>query len=213
MQCKHCGASLSEDALTCPECGKSTLGAIPTPSRNASATSGATGDAGVGQGTAGAVRTSRAPSSSTKRKRRRTLLVSVAAMIAVAIIATGAWMVVRQGLMSTGPDGAAMRMMNAFAAYDAQGILDNATHASLNATDLAAFSKQAADSKAGNKGLAAVKGISVTKVTIASQEATTAIVQLDAQWLTDASKGTYAQRTETLTVVKQNGKWLVRLFQ
>jgi hypothetical protein len=50
-------------------------------------------------------------------------------------------------------------------------------------------------------------------VTIASQEATTAIVQLDAQWLTDASKGTYAQRTETLTVVKQNGKWLVRLFQ
>jgi hypothetical protein len=192
MQCKYCGAPLSDDALTCPECGKSTVGAIPTGSTSAPAP---------------------APRPAAARpKGRRTAVVAVVAVVAIAVVAFGGYLAFKQFGASTGPDGAAVRMMNAFATYDAQGILDNATHASLTTTDQAAFAKQADDSKTKNGGLAAVKDIKVVKVTLASQDATTATVQLSAQWLTDAAKKTYTPRTETLTVVKQNGTWLVRLF-
>jgi len=145
--------------------------------------------------------------------KRRTWLVVLIAIIALAVVGAGGYIIYAQMAANSGPDAAALRMMKAFAAYDAQGILDNATHASLTTTDEATFAKQAADSKKNNKGLPALKDIEITKVSVASKDATTATVQLTAQWLTDAATGKYAQRDEILTVVKQDGKWLVRLFQ
>jgi uncharacterized membrane protein YvbJ len=189
MQCENCGASLTEGASICPECGEPV-----------------SADAGT------TVTPAPAPAAALP-KSRRSWVVAAVAVVAVVVIAIGGYLVIKQASSGTGPEGAALRMMNAFALYDAQGILDNATHASLNTTDQATFSKQAADSKKNNKGLPAVKNIKVTKVTQASQDATTATVQLSAQWLTDAAKSTYTARTETLTVIKQDGKWVVRLFQ
>jgi uncharacterized membrane protein YvbJ len=146
-------------------------------------------------------------------KSRPVWLIPAVAAVAVIVIAVGAYLFFTLPTNSTGPEGAAMRMMTAFADYDAQSVLDNATHASLTATDQAAFVKQGVDAKTKNKSLPQVKNIKITKVTLASSNAATATVQLSADWLTDATEKTYTTRAETLTVVKQDGKWLVRLFQ
>jgi hypothetical protein len=183
MQCEKCGAQLAPGADVCPECAEPV-------SRDAVA--------GV---------TPLAP------KPQRRWLVTLMSVVAVAIIGVGGYLIWTQASAPSTPDGAAMAMMKAFAAYDARGILDNATHASLTTTDQATFAEQAAASKAKNKGLAAVKDLVVVKVTKSSADATSATVQLSANWLTDAAKATYTKRTETLTVIKQDGKWLVRLFQ
>lgn len=183
MKCENCGANVPDDVASCPDCGAP---AAPAPS---------------------------APASGSGSSRRRGLIVGIVALVALAVIVAGGALIFRQFGASNSPDGAVLRMMNAFAAYDAQGILDNATHASLTATDQATFAQQAATSKTDNKGLPAVKNISITKVTLASPDATSATVQLTADWLSDAGSKKYTQRAETLTVVKQDGKWLVKLFQ
>jgi len=193
MQCVKCGADLPPGADVCPECGE---GVYRGPGASA-----------AGVASPAPRRSSAAP------KRRRTLLLLLAAVVIVAVVGVGGYLALSRGTALTGPDGAAVRMMTAFAQYDAQGILDNATHESLTTTDQASFSKQIADEKVKDGSLAAVKDIKVVRVTIASPTATTATVQLSASWLTDPSKGTYTPRTETLTVIKQGGKWLVRLFQ
>jgi hypothetical protein len=214
MRCENCGAPVDEGAEACPECS-ATVADRRTPD--------AFVDEGVATEEAAEVEPDDAedapeedsiPPVARGRSKGRSVVVALVAVVAVAIIAVGGWLVAKQVGGSTGPEGAAVRMMNAFAAYDATGILDNAVHASMDATDQAVFAKQAADAKTGNKGLAAVKDIKVTKVTLASQDATSATVEFTAQWLTDAAKGTYTKRAETLTVVRQNGVWLVgRLFE
>lgn len=143
---------------------------------------------------------------------RRAWLVALVSVIVVAILAAGGYLVWTQATASTGPDGAALRMMKAYATYDAAGILANATHSSLDATDQAAFAQTMASQKAKYNNVPAVKDVTVVKVTMASQNATIATVQLSESELADASTRTYTPRTETLTVVKQDGQWLVRLF-
>lgn len=185
MKCDICGADLPAGATACAECGAA-VGTDPSPVA-----------AGAGR----------------SKPTRRTWLAVLIAIVALTVIGVGGWMVYARVSAQATPEAAALRMMNAFASYDAQGILDNATHSSLTETDVATFIKQAADSKTANKGLPAVKDIKVTKTTLASDDATSATVQLSANWLTDAATKKYAARDEILTVVKQNGKWLVRLFQ
>jgi hypothetical protein len=136
---------------------------------------------------------------------------AILAILAVAIVAGGWWAI---SAMSTGgntPDAAALRMMNAYAVYDAKGFLDNVTKASLTATDVASYEAAAASLKADNKDKPQVKDIKVLKVTIDPANPDQATVQLSEQIL-DPVKGTYAPRTDTLSMVKQNGKWLVRLY-
>ena len=185
MQCEVCGAELAEGSSTCSDCG-----AAQTP---------ITADA--------------PPVSKTRKPTGRTLLTILVAIVALTIVGVGGYVIWAQLAAQSGPDGAALRMMRAYATYDAEGILSNATHASLTATDEATFIKQAADSKKANGGLPAVKDIKVVKVTQASKDATTATVRLSAKWLTDPETKKYTERQEILTVIKQGGKWVVRLFQ
>lgn len=185
MQCEICGSALAEGSTTCHDCG-----AAQTP---------AAADA--------------RPVSARSKPKGRTWLAIIGAIVALTIVGVGGYVIWAQLAAQSGPDGAALRMMKAYATYDADGILANATHASLTATDEATFAKQAADSKKTNGGLPAVKDIKVVKVTQASKDATTATVRLSAKWLTDPETKKYTERQEILTVIKQNGKWVVRLFQ
>jgi len=183
MLCDKCGASIADGVAVCPECGESVAPATTLPGTFA------------------------APAS-----KRPAWLVPVIAAVVLVAIAAGAYLLWPKSATS-GPEGAVTRMMQAFAAYDAQGILDNATHASMSTTDVAAFAKQATEAKklAGDKP--GLKDLKIVKTTPDAKDKNTAVVQVSAQWLTDQAKGTYTQRTETLTVVFQDGKWQVRLFQ
>ena len=140
--------------------------------------------------------------------RRSTRLVFV-----IAFVVLGAFLATGCSGQNGGPEGAAQRMFAATAAYDAQGILDNATHASMTATDIIAFKKQAADQKAVYKGLPFYKDVKVLSTTYPDpKDKNTAVVKLSLQWLSDPKTGTYTQRNETVTVVLQKGTWLVKLY-
>jgi hypothetical protein len=112
-----------------------------------------------------------------------------------------------------GPEGAATRMLEAYAAYDGAGMLANAAPSSLTATDVAAFEKQMADTKVAANGKPTLTDLKILKTTVEPKDPNTAVVQVSAQWLTDPATGTYTQRTDQLTVIYKDGKWLVRLFQ
>lgn len=187
MQCEKCGAAAADGAAVCPECGE-LLASTPV----------------------SAPVLSEPPAS-----KRPAWLVPVVALLALAVIGVAAYFLWLKPVTTTaaGPAGAATRMMEAFAAYDAEGILDNATHASMSTTDVAAFTKQAADAKKLAAGKPGLKDLEIVETTIDPDDKNTAIVKLSAQWLTDQEKGTYTQRTETLTVIYKDGKWQVRLFQ
>ncbi|HEY5506247.1 MAG TPA: hypothetical protein VIK83_02035, partial [Coriobacteriia bacterium] len=132
--------------------------------------------------------------------------------LTVVVIAVTAWAV--WTVLSTNnntPEATATRMMAAYGAYDAGAILDNVTHNSLTAADLAAFQKQVVDGKAANRGLPWVKDVKIVTATIDSKDPTSATVQLT-EMILDPLKGTYSSRNETLALVKVSGKWLVRLF-
>lgn len=186
MKCTNCGAPIEEGASVCPACGEPVSSDVPVSASVAT----------VGS------------------SKRPSWLIPVVAVIAVIVIGIGGYLLWSSNTASANtPEAAALRMMNAFATYDGQGVLDNATHASLTATDQVAFKKQAVDAKTKAKNLPAVKNIKVTKVTQDATDTLAATVELSAQWLTDQAKGTYTTRTETLSMVKQSGKWMVRLFK
>jgi hypothetical protein len=112
-----------------------------------------------------------------------------------------------------GPEGAVQRMFEATAAYDAQGILDNATHTSMTTTDVIAFKKQAVDQKALYKDKSYYKDIKIISTTYPDpKDKNTAVVKLSLQWLSDPANGTYTQRDETVTVLLKDGVWLVKLY-
>jgi len=186
MICEKCGAAAADGAATCPECGEPLSSAAPA-----------------------AV----APVPVASASKRPAWLVPVVAVLALLVIAAGAYFLVPRSATASGPAGAAQRMMEAFADYDAEGILDNATHASMTATDVAAFEKQAADAKKLANGKPGLKDLKIVKTTIDKTDKNKAVVELTAQWLTDQAKGTYTQRTETITVIFKDGKWQVQLFQ
>ena len=199
MQCEECGAVSDSGAGVCAECG------APVESPAGAAATLVSDPVGDSPREAPASATAPAP------RPARSRLVLVAAAIAVLLIAAGGYFV-WQGLNGANtPGAAAVRMLNGLASYDAKAILDNAAHSSLTATAQAEFAQQAADAKKGNKGLIAVKN--VAKVTIDPKDPDVATVDLSGLWLTETSKPTYTARTETLTLVRENGTWLVRLFQ
>jgi hypothetical protein len=209
MQCKYCGTPLKEDALTCPECGKSTVGAVVSaPMRIAAPISPEPGRPAAGAADSDGAR--HAPKKKSAWMRwRKTLVITVASVVAAALVGTGLYLIWQKGTNSGGPDAAVLRVMDAFASYDAQAILDNVTHSSLTSTDEVAYAQQAVDDQKASGGQPAVRNVQILHVTQASPDATSAVVQLQAEWL---SNGSYVARTESLTVVKQDGRWLVYLF-
>jgi hypothetical protein len=198
MQCEKCGATLGFGADDCAQCG------APV-DRPAGAAAPIVVDPVVASPTGVNDRVTAPPSS------RPTWLVPVVAAIAIVLIAAGGYFMFKGLSGANGPDAAAVRMMNGLADYDATAILDNVTHGSFTATDQAQFAQQTAENKKDNKGLAYVKNIKVVSVTVDPKDPNAAMVKLSADWL-DVVKGTYAARTDSLSLVKQNGKWLVRLF-
>jgi uncharacterized membrane protein YvbJ len=198
MECTECGAEVPEGSDTCPQCSA----AVAAPGPEAADTSVDTPTVSTGTDAA---------TDEPERTERRWVPLAVAAVVVVAL-AVGGFFVWQQVAPPNTPAAAVTRMMTAFSAYDGKGVLDNATHSSMTATDVAAFEQQATTAKSTSKNLPYLKNIKVTKTTLASGGAT-ATVQFTASWLTDPTKGTYTVRDETLTVVKQGGKWLVRLFQ
>lgn len=188
MLCDKCGATVADGAANCPECGApmAPAVAIPVPSPEAIIPA-------------------------VPRSQRPAWLVPAIAVVVLLAIAAGAYLLWPKE--ESGPAAAVSRMMVAFAAYDAEGILDNATHASMSTTDVAAFVKRAADSKTLAGGKPGLKDFKIVGTTYDAKDKNTAVVKVSAQWLTDQAKGTYTQRTETLTVILKDGKWQVQLFQ
>jgi len=138
------------------------------------------------------------------------LIVAIAAVL-VLLIGGGAWYLLQSGSIGGGdPKTVATTMMTAYAAYDAKGILDVSTHASLDATGTKSFEDAATQAKTRAAGKPGVKDFTVDKVDQSGDQ--TATVTITGQWLTDPAKGTYTKRTEKLGLVKQSGKWLVQLF-
>jgi len=182
MVCDKCGAAVADGATVCPQCGESL--APPTASAPAKRVSGS---------------------------KRSAWRVPVIIVIVLAIAAAAYFLWPRTPAL-VGPAGAAMRMLEASAVYDAAGYLDNATHGSLTATDVAAFTKQVENAKVQAKGAPNVKDIKIITTTYDPADKNKAVVELSAQWLTDPAKGTYTQRTDRISVVYKDGKWQVVLF-
>lgn len=193
MDCEKCGAEIPEGAETCPECGESVAATATEP---------------AGQGKMPAEPVSDAkPAGGGKR----TLLIAAVVLVIAAVIGGAVWFIQGRVAAAASPEAAAKAMLTAYSNYDAQGILDNATHASLAASDVAQFEKQAAEAKTRAKNEPSVKNVVIGKVTLDSADKNKATVDVTAEWL-DPATGKYTKRTEKLIVVKQDGKWLVQLF-
>jgi hypothetical protein len=187
MDCEKCGAVVPEGATACPECGVPVADA-PAPSKGATAPEAAPPAAGS-----------------------RMMLYSVIAAVVVIALAVGGWFLLKGGgVGGSDPKTVATKMLTAYAAYDAQGILDVSTHGSLDATGTKSFIDAAAAAKTRANGKAGVKDFTIDKVEQSGDQ--TATVTISGQWLTDPAKGTYTKRTEKLGLVKQAGAWLVQLF-
>ncbi len=187
MDCEKCGAAVPEDATTCPECGgpvsdhPTTISTDKTP-----------------------------PAATSGGPMNKWLIVGIAAVLVI-LIGGGAWYLMQSGTIGGGdPKAVATKMMTAYAAYDAKGILDVSTHGSLDATGTKSFEDAATQAKTRASGKPGVKDFTVDKVEQSGDQ--TATVTITGQWLTDPAKGAYTKRTEKLGLVKQSGKWLVQLF-
>lgn len=208
MQCTKCGADLQPGATVCPSCEERV---VPTRSSVAAPRKRPVAPAAPARPAAPELS---APAARSARSGARSAWRTPALVAAVVVvIAVTAWVVF--SIFSTGgantPDAVALRVMQGYAAYDARAILDSVTHASLTATDQATFEAGMAESKAANKGVPLYKDIKVTSVTIDPKDPNAAIVRLTESVL-DPVKGTYAPRDDTLSLVKKDGRWLVKLY-
>lgn len=193
MDCEKCGAEIPEGAETCPECGEPVAAVSPEPAPQADTFAEPISDAKPAGGG------------------KRIALIAAVVLVIAAVIGGAIWFIQGRVTAAASPEAAAKAMLAAYANYDAQGILDNATHASLAASDVAQFSTQAAEAKARAKNVPSVKNVVVGKVTLDTADKNKATVDVTAEWL-DPATGKYSKRTEKLIVVKQDGKWLVQLF-
>ena len=136
----------------------------------------------------------------------------IAAIAVVAVIALGLiGYFVYGAVAGNDPSTVTVRFMTAYANYDGRGMLQYATHASMTATEVTQFQQQADAAKKTSKGKPFLKDIKVGKVTIDPKKPNTATVKFSASFLNTQS-GTYTTQTESVTLVKQGGKWLVHLF-
>ena len=132
-------------------------------------------------------------------------------MAVVIVIGAGAWFALKGGgVGGNDPKTVATKMLTAYAAYDAKGILAVSTHGSLDTTGTKSFEDAATQAKTRAAGKAGVKEFTVDKVDKSGDQ--TATVTITGKWLTDPAKGTYSKRTEKLSLVNQDGTWLVQLF-
>lgn len=224
MECDKCGAEMSEDARACPQCGEPAAAAADPQGDPPDE------DTGAPEGTEGAEPeqpSEEAPPSTEPERtfegtpasaeasgreaggRSTKAIIAAIAVVVVVVVGLAGYFVWRGMQPTSTPQGAATAMLNAYARYDAKGILDVSTHSALKPAQVTEFEKQAAEAKKRAGGKPGVKDIKIGKV---SQTGGTAEVKFSAKWLTDPAKGTYESRDETLTVVQQSGKWLVQLF-
>lgn len=223
MQCTKCGADLQPGATVCPVCEERvvpTRKSVAAPRKPLASMAGTRPSAPVPSpvsdtSSAPAAKTAAAPAARPARPARQVSLPKwlIPGLIVAIVVGISGWVLftVFSGGNANTPDAAALRMMNAYAVYDAQGMLDNMTHASLSATDQATFVTRAAEDKKTNNGKALLTDIKVISVTPDPKDPNTATVKLS-EMILDPTKGTYTARTDTLSVVKQSGKWLVHLF-
>jgi hypothetical protein len=142
---------------------------------------------------------------------RPSWLIPVVIAVVVVVVAGAGWLV-SSGFTAGAntPEAAALRMMQAYGNYDAAALIANSTHSSLTPASQAALVQQYAAAKATAKG-PAIKNVAITKVTVDPKDPTSATVKVSEQAL-DPNTGKYSGRTDTLSLVEQNGRWLVRLF-
>lgn len=200
MDCEKCGAELTEGAETCSDCGEPI--AVVIEAKNETVTE----DVPVSDRIAEPI-----PGEKPSGGGRRISMIAVVVLVIAAVVAGGVWFVQSRITAAASPEAAAKAMLTAYAVYDATGILDNATHASLAASDVAQFEKQATEAKVRAKDQPSVRSVVIGKVTLDAADKDKATVEVTAEWL-DPATGKYAERTESLIVVKQDGKWLVQLF-
>jgi hypothetical protein len=228
MQCTNCGAEVQPGATVCPSCEVRIVPgtqSIAAHRRRASAPAAKPAPRTAAKPAAASTLDAPKPARATKVRDGSAppkWVRPVAIVVAVLIVAAGAWFLraIVTGSPNT-PDGAALRFMQAYATYDAQGMLDNSTHSSFTANDLAAFQQQLASVPADTKAQPQYTDIKIAGVTIQPNDPNTAVVKISAMMLgsapgsatstaTPAAAGTYSPRDETLTVVRSGGKWLVK---
>jgi hypothetical protein len=134
--------------------------------------------------------------------------IAVAAVIVLAVVgyfAYGAFVI-------NTPAGVTYRFMSAYGNYDGRGMLQYSTHASMAASEVAQFQQQADAAKKTSKGKPFLKDIKIGTVTIDPKNANSAAVKFTASFL-NTQNGKYTVQNESVTLVRQSGKWLVKLFQ
>lgn len=222
MQCTNCGAELQPGATVCPSCEARVVlnkRAVATPRKRAAAPAAKA----AANATVNVTVNTRSPKAPKVRDGSEppAWVRPVVFVVIALVLAGGAWFI--YSVLNAGPntpDGAAVRFMQAYAAYDAQGMLDNSTHASFTATDLATFQHDMANAPADAKAHPIYTDIKVSSVTIEPADPNTAVVKISAMMLDTiaaqpsaaaTATAAYSPRDETLTVVKSSaGKWLVK---
>ena len=223
MQCTNCGAELQPGATVCPSCEARVVlnkQAVATPRKRAASPVPRPAAKPAAGSSVKAPKEPKAPKVRDGSEPPAWVRPVVFVVVAL-VIAGGAWFI--YSVLNAGPntpDGAAVRFMQAYAAYDAQGMLDNSTHASFTATDLATFQHDMASAPADAKAHPIYTDIKVSSVTIEPADPNTAVVKISAMMLDTiaaqpsaaaTATATYSPRDETLTVVKSSaGKWLVK---
>jgi len=222
MQCTNCGAELQPGATVCPSCEARVVlnkRAVATPRKRVAAPAAKA----AANATVNVTVNTRSPKAPKVRDGSEppAWVRPVVFVVIALVLAGGAWFI--YSVLNAGPntpDGAAVRFMQAYAAYDAQGMLDNSTHASFTATDLATFQHDMANAPAEAKAHPIYTDIKVSSVTIEPADPNTAVVKISAMMLDTiaaqpsaaaTATAAYSPRDETLTVVKSSaGKWLVK---
>jgi uncharacterized Zn finger protein (UPF0148 family) len=212
MDCEKCGAGLPDGAETCPECGEALVAPAEAPAKKTRRKAKA-----VEPDVTEIVEPTPVDEPSADGSKRPLIIGIVIALVVVALGVGVVFAFSGGGGMGSTPDVAVTRMLTAYAAYDAAGILAVSTHDQLDAAGEKEFATQAADAKKTANGKPGVKDIKVVKVTYGTPDkakATSATVDVSANWLVDPATGEYAARTEKLPVIKdaKTGVWLVQLF-
>jgi uncharacterized protein HemX len=213
MDCEKCGAAVDQSAEACPECGEPVVAAADTETAGTETASETASefasDSAPAEEPASEPDSAVEPPVALEPKSNRKLILIAVAVILLAAIGGGAWFVTSRVASASSPEAAARKMLEAYALYDAKGILDVATHDTMAAADITQFEKQAADAKTTAKGAASLKNIVIGQSSVAATDKVS--VDVTAEWL-DPATGKYTKRTEKLIVVKKDGKWLVELF-
>lgn len=187
MECEKCGAVVAEGAEVCPDCGA------------AVAVSG-DGESPVDE-------------SAARERAPKGKLVPMLAIAAVVLVLVGGgvyllWTAIAQG---NSPEAATKGMLKAYAAYDADAMLNYVTHKTMPKDGVKELKEQVANLKDRAGGKPPVKDYTIVKVTMDGKEQAT--VEIEGEFLTEYSdKGKYETRKDKLTVVKQDGKWLVKMW-